>query len=57
MLEYQRRLSAGHIGVGVEMIDDESPQIIGVACGDVIESSTQGLPLDRHFFTIEPQQF
>jgi hypothetical protein len=35
MLENQRRLRAGDIGVGVEVFDDERPQILGVARGHV----------------------
>lgn len=37
MLEDQRGLSAGHVRVGIEVLDHERPQIVGVPRGDVQE--------------------
>lgn len=50
MLEDQRSLGSGHIGIGVEIVEHEGSQVIGVAGGDVDEevvSAGQEIDVDH----------
>jgi Citrate synthase, C-terminal domain len=55
VLEDQRRLRAGHVGVGVEVFHHEGPQIVGVACGDVQDEVVgAGEKIDVHHLRLAP---
>src|SRR5581483_12476338 len=55
MLEDQRRLGARDIGVGIEVLDHEGPQVFGIAGRDVQDEIVgTGKEVDIHHLRLAP---